>query len=423
MKLAVLGSNKLVTTTDAILTEIFAGVRPDEVIILAEEEPKKPFNELKNVLSVVGLNAEIKAKVLGEGVKSWRENIPSVEADVADVTPGRKYMAYAVLAYSKTREIRYAYLKEEQKGYKIFGYVPFDKIKLLEMRSGNEVQLDPPKTKRGLERKVKLSTDSLNALINIYSLLGEVTIRYDQNEMKKKDLSKQNFYDLSNEEQMCLTRSGFFKFEREKDVMQEAMGDSFFFADTNIYIKIGDRLRDIAYNRASGMRLLSSRAVYNELIEHTKNTQRDNSVIMFHLGMSTYRRLHQPPLTSEIRGQGDIPLIFEAKKLKAELPNNLVIITQDKRVSSSSSSQGVKSIYVENPSPSMNGNIGEFLYCLSFYKNIDIVVKGERMAELHNEVLSDNFTNKLSQIKTINDEYNYPKFLSELEKFLMPSEH
>jgi hypothetical protein len=44
VKLAVLGSNKLVTTINSIVTEIFTGLSPSKIIILKE----KPWRRITN---------------------------------------------------------------------------------------------------------------------------------------------------------------------------------------------------------------------------------------------------------------------------------------------------------------------------------------------------------------------------------------
>lgn len=88
MILGVLGSDKLVTPTNAVLTEVFTGVRPDKVVVLAEEQPKADVAGLKEVLAVFGLSPEIGVKVLGHGIRAWKEGLREVDMDLADVTRG-----------------------------------------------------------------------------------------------------------------------------------------------------------------------------------------------------------------------------------------------------------------------------------------------------------------------------------------------
>jgi hypothetical protein len=54
VKLAVLGSNKLVTTTNALLSEIFTGLIQDHVTILSEERPEKDYSYMKDLVLLPG---------------------------------------------------------------------------------------------------------------------------------------------------------------------------------------------------------------------------------------------------------------------------------------------------------------------------------------------------------------------------------
>ena len=90
MILATLGSSRLVTTLDAIMTELFTGIKPDRILILSEEAREL---DLTNITKPFGINAETKVLELGVGINSWREKVRDISMDVADITPGRKYMA------------------------------------------------------------------------------------------------------------------------------------------------------------------------------------------------------------------------------------------------------------------------------------------------------------------------------------------
>jgi len=220
MILATLGSSKLVTTLDAIMTELFTGIKPDRILILSEEAREL---DLTNITKPFGINAETKVLELGVGINSWREKVRDISMDVADITPGRKYMAVAVLNYSQAEEVRYAYLREEDKGYHIFGYVPLQEITVFDVRKGTSIPYEPPKTIPNLPEKVNIGVESLKALVNLYSLLGEVD--YDQ-----------DF------EELCKLRSGGVRFKEEEKIREYVKKGYFFLADVNAYVNLGDRL-------------------------------------------------------------------------------------------------------------------------------------------------------------------------------------
>jgi len=73
VKLAVLGSNKLVTTINSIVTEIFTGLSPSKIIILKEKtveednELSGKMRELKEVLRYLNVNCEIEVKEIPAG--------------------------------------------------------------------------------------------------------------------------------------------------------------------------------------------------------------------------------------------------------------------------------------------------------------------------------------------------------------------
>ncbi|WP_162268489.1 hypothetical protein AB1303_00915 [Saccharolobus solfataricus] len=47
----------------------------------------------------------------------WKNKISNEKINVLDITPGRKYMAIIGSNYVQADEVRYAYLKDERKGY------------------------------------------------------------------------------------------------------------------------------------------------------------------------------------------------------------------------------------------------------------------------------------------------------------------
>jgi len=408
MILGVLGSDKLVTTTNAILTEIFTGIRPiDKIIILSEEKTKRDYTKLKEIVKVIGINSEIEEIELGKGLKSWREKLKNVDIDVADITPGRKYMAYSIIAYSKAKEVRYVYIKEESKGYHIFGYIPFNEMEVVNMRTGEKINFDPPQTIKGLPNDNELSTTATDALINIYSLLGKVTIENHYREIQEFEISDPK----DENEELCLLRSGFLRYKEEDEIKNEAQKGSFFIADTNTYIKIGPRLKFLTYSKI-GYRLLASRATYNELQNKTSSTQKDEKLYRFYMGMESYRSSHTPPI-SEDRRFGDTNLLEESKRLKSELPDKLVLITADVMLANSARSKGVSTILLRNVNKG-KGDIGVYLNCVKYFTQNSIMVEGKKVAEIPKV---REYEEKI-RVKTIKEELNYPFLLSITENFL-----
>ena len=396
MILATLGSNKLVTTLDAIMTELFTGIKPDKILILREDNNITQLNLLP-VLETLGLKSEVEVKVLGEGIKNWREGLKGVNIDIADITPGRKYMAVAVLNYSNAKEIRYAYLKEEDRGYHIFGYVPLSEITVYNIRTGEPIKYEALKTVKG-EKEVTLRVDSLQALLNLYRLLGNVEFDYNVS---------------PEEEEMCEFRAGFKRFAEEEEI-RKLVDDYLFLADTNVYIKLGDRIRGLTWSKEKGARLLPSKVVYNELLGHTNSTQKGNEDLKFHLAMGSFRRIHKQLPVSEVRKGGDVGIIEEAKALKKELPDGLAIITADEKLSIAAQSQGVKSIYLHKK-VNGKGYESEFLYCLSAYSRVSILVNGEEYSFLPKHQF---LTDKMVKLVNVNKDYNYGYMLSKLEEIL-----
>ena len=399
-----MGSDKLVTPTNAVLTEVFTGVKPDKVIVLAEEQPRADVTRLAEVLDVLGINAEIAVKVIGTGVKAWREGVTDLDLDMVDVTPGRKYMAYAVLAYSRARDVRYVYLKEESKGYHMFGYVPFDEVKVYDMRTGEEVPFDPPKTRGDLPKKSNLTPEGLTSLVNLYSLLGKVEVSTEPDPSVKEDIYEEG-------ERLCKIRAGFLRFEEENQIRKLAES-SYFIADTNVYIVLGTRIARLVWANRS-FRLLPSKSVYKELSAKTESTQKDEFPVKFYLGMQAFRELH-PKLPEIDRRFGDIALLHEVKALKSDFPENIVLITGDKGLVNAARSQGVKCVHLSKLVKSEDGDWGEYISCMRFFANVKVTVDGREAAVVRRTTDLEQYT----EVEAVDLNHNYPKVVDKLELFL-----
>jgi len=408
MKLATLGSDKSVTTINAIMTEILTDIKPSEIYVYRESQPKRTLDGLKDVLKMLGILAEIHEKIIGEGVTTWKEKISKEDIDVFDITPGRKYMALASANYSHAREVRYVYLKEESQGYRIFGYVPFEKLKVFRMNDGKEIKINPPPyTLESLDKESTLDAEALTALYNILKLHGEVKLRigFDYVEDLDDEFIK-----------TCKIRSGMLRFKEEEEIKDYLKTNSVFIADTNVYINLGNRIRKLFYEKEKGFMLFPSISVYNELDYKLKGTQKgDKKMVLFRLGMDTYKNIHKSLIPKVEENMGDVALKKEAEDLKRVLRSNVIIITEDKRLKLSSHS--VETLLLNELSPSKDYDIGEFLYCLSFSeyyyegnKKLRIEVDGKEVAEIR----SDN--DYKVKVKTLEPKYNYAKVLESLRE-------
>ncbi len=411
MRLAVLGSDKLVTPINAILTEVFTGILPDEIYILSEESNnQQKISLISQMLSMFGKKVEVKDVVVGEGVEKWRNYVSNLDVDIADITPGRKYMAISVHAYSKAKEVRYVYIKNERQGYKVFGYIPFNRVKVIDVRKGTQVAFDPIEVKKS-KGTYDLSDDSITALINIYSLLGQVKIIIDGNEVD--DLRRYIKENKENEVGLCATRAGLLRYKEEDDIKKKAKQGYFFVADTNVYIKIGKRISDLVYDREYGRRLLPTRAIFNEIDNNAKSTQKGEKELIFQLASYTFRSLHAPPLTTQSNKAGDVGFVDETKNLKREL-EHVTLITADQRLANSAKSRGVDVILLDELTDDKlaEDGIGEFLHCLSiFRKKVEIKVNDEVKGEILNQKVID------SKAK-VKDSTNYAYLLELEEEFL-----
>ncbi|BCU68021.1 hypothetical protein HS7_14580 [Sulfolobales archaeon HS-7] len=396
MIFATLGSDKLITTVDAIMTEIFTGIKPNKILILSESV--KVDKDLRPVLRSVGIDSDVELRMVGKGIKRWREEISSLNVDVADVTPGRKYMAMVILNYTPA-EVRYAYVEREELGYKVFGYIPLNQVKVYNVRTGDEVAYEPPLTIEGLPTESKLSPIGIEAVYNLFSFIGKVD--YDP---KPQEHS---------EEEICARRGGFIRFKEEEKIGDFVNGGAYLLADTNVYVNVEERLGRLTWNKKDGRKLLASRAVYNEILNHVQSTQKDSNV-KFHLAMMSYKRLHQPPITTIEKGSGDIPLIREARDLKRELPDPLILTTSDVALSNAAKSSGVETLLLRTPITSSEGSTGELIYCMSFFKDVTLTVDGEDFAIVKK---NKTFEDKTSVI-SLKRNYNYPNMIQLLEELI-----
>lgn len=417
MKLAVLGSDKLVTTMNAILTEIFTGELPDEIHVLFEDKPKTDINKIVDIVSLFKKGIKVVPNIIGEGISRWREKVSKLDIDIADVTPGRKYMAVAVYSYSKAKEVRYVYIKNEREGYRVFGYIPFSEVSVTELRTGNNIPLKPVNVLNKDPNVInKLSPDSVRALINLHSLQGDVKIRIDSDELKPEELIDYVYENSSRnleEYRICGLRSGILRFKEENEIKEYAKRGYVILADTNVYINLGMRLRELTYSKEFGSMLLPTKAIYNELQNKTISTQKDKSLMKFYLANMSFKKLHPPPVPTDFKGIGDVALINEAKALKSELLYNIAIVTSDSGVMHSASVQVTKDIVgLHDIIKGDLEGIGEFLYCLSFYKKrIEILVNNKVTATIYGQdIISDKVE--------VKDNTGYALLLEKEEEFL-----
>ncbi|BFH74166.1 PIN domain-containing protein [Sulfurisphaera javensis] len=418
MILATLGSNKLVTTTNAILTEVFTGLKPDEIVILAEEQSKRDYSKIAEILKVLGINAKVTEKIMGRGIEEWRNKLKDLKIDVADITPGRKYMALAVYTYSNAHEIRYIYLEKEEEGYRIFGYAPFTDVRIYDLRNSSLISYDPPQTIKGGNKNVELGREGIRALLNLYLLLGNeivlnlkseegsISLTYDGN--KLSEISQ-----LANEYKTCLVRSGFFVYEAEDNIKRLASDkDNYFIADVNVYINLGNRLSNLIKN---GNQILFSSSTYSELENMLNTTQKnDKKLYIGNLGMDSFKKIHNTIPAGYVNKKlgSDIKLIKEAMDLKGHYPN-VILLTCDQGVYNSAH-QKIKTVLLKELRNG-KGSVEELIYCLRYFADIDLEINGKVYATIKRERMYGK--DKLSLINQ-EEKYNYPYFISLVENYL-----
>ncbi|MBW9141653.1 MAG: hypothetical protein K1T65_08245, partial [Candidatus Aramenus sp.] len=417
--LAVLGSDKLVTTTNAILTEVFTGFIPDEIVVLSETAHKKDISPLSDLVSMFSdAKVKLREEVVGKGVEKWREKVSSLNVDVADVTPGRKYMAIAVYTYSKANEVRYVFLEKESEGYRVFGYAPFNEIKVFDLRTGRDVPFSPPQVKRCGSDVSYLSNDGLRALINVYSLLGKVGLIIDGEEVSLEeltDLINRNRYGGEmgvNAYELCATRSGLLVFKEEEEVRKKVDCNTFFVADTNVYVSLGKRIGLITYSKEHGRRLIPTRSVFNEIENKLETTQKgDEKLKVFQLASLSFRSLHAPPISSNVRGSGDMPFISETASLKAFLPH-VVMVTRDQGVARAAQGKGIEVVLLKDLVRGSLEGIGEFINCLSLMgKKVRLTLNGEEEAIIESQVTASD------RVK-VKDKLKYACVIERAEEFI-----
>ncbi|QXJ32049.1 PIN domain-containing protein [Saccharolobus shibatae] len=421
--LATLGSNKSVTTINAIMTEIFTDVKPTKIEILRETPPSRDIRQgFKKALNYMGINAEINDVMIGVSVNKWRDEIKKYEYDILDITPGRKYMALTSANYGKANQVRYIYLRNESQGYRIFGYVPFEEIEIFDIRNGNEIKISNPPHTTVNDRNSTLGIESLKALYNILSLYGEVRIKIGRDYVEEMNDDKIV--------ELCKMRSGMISFEEEKRIKDSLnKEDVYFVADTNVYINLGNRIRELFWGQEKGFRLIPLLAVYKELSEKLNSTQRDEKLVVFRLGMAAFKNVHLalvPQLEDRLSKIGDVEVMNEVKKLKSALPNNVVLVTMDKNLASNIS-LNVKTITLEKRVTNKQYDMGEFLHCLSYYpqysfnkgirKDLYLELEGKDVAKI-----SYNTEDLLTvNVETLDIKYNYAKVLEVLKDVIKPS--
>ncbi|BBG25053.1 hypothetical protein IC006_2388 [Sulfuracidifex tepidarius] len=375
MILGTLGSDKMVTTVNAILSEVFTEVFPSEVRIYTEDDPSFDYSKIKDFLRVLNVDADVKVVRVGKGISRWKDVISKESLDVADVTPGRKYMALALHNYSNSGQVRYVYLENERKGYRPFGYTPFHEIKVVDLRQGTEVKMKAIKT-RGSPSEVNLNYTGLRMTLNMLSLLGEVKLDYTSDEKA---------------EEFCKSWSGEVKFKEESE-MAKARGR--LIADTNVYMSMGPRLLYF------GDKVLPSSSTYAELLSRTDSTQKMSpELTRFHLGMYAFRLVHDK-VPDPSKKFGDVPLINEAKYLKSEMSEEVTLVTGDSGVMRSARSKGLNVIYLHDREKGKVDFTSKAL-CLSAFTKVDVNVNGDTFLNVRD------WQFETSKVRSLKQDYNY----------------
>ncbi|AWR95348.2 hypothetical protein [Acidianus brierleyi] len=388
MELGVLGSNKLVTTTNAIFTEIFTGIFPDKISILSQDSSNVDFTPLKKALKILGINAEIQNKIVGEEFEKWIEFMEKYSPDILDITPGRKIMALSSI-YSKSKEIRYVYLKEEEKGYRIFGWVPFSELKVYNIITKAQLNLKPLKTVNG--GRAELDIEGLTSLYNILSLNGKVDIESESDEEIEK---------------LCKMRSGILEFDEENVIRDKiAQGDKITF-DTNAFIYLGYRLKKYGSN------VIPLRKVYDELEYNSTGSRPDDKTKMFLLGLSSYRFLHNPPPSNVNKG-GDEGILSEVKE-KMKENGNIWFVTQDRLESEKAKTRGINTILLKNLRPNPDKiKMGSYIHCLSVFSKVRLSIKDEEVITISDGSPSEGH----SMVKSV-EGFNYAEVIKNIQDFV-----
>ncbi|MCY0860922.1 MAG: PIN domain-containing protein [Metallosphaera prunae] len=399
MILGTLGSDKSVTTVNAIMTEVFAGVKPDEIRIYREYAVPSRLDGLNKALNLLSLSPEIKEIVVGDDLDAWRNYMKGEQIDILDITPGRKSMALTSANYAQAKEVRYAYIRYESEGYRVFGYVPFTHLKLLDLRTEKSINLEPPPV-RETDRVSQLTRDSLTALINILSLHGKVEL----------DASVEE-----EDEELCRRRSGFVRFANEGLVRKKAE-EGLIVADTNVYINLGTRLGDLA-RRGRELRLIPSRSVYDELLGKIENSSKDSRLPRFILGLESYYQIHRIPPRSKQGNYGDRSLLEELKFMKMSVAEKVIFVTGDWELGNKARAH-TDTVILEGKKEG-EGDWGTYLECLGKLqfkgKKPGILVNGETVATVEQPPNPSVSPDYRTIVKTLKPNLNYAKVLEALQ--------
>ncbi|MEM0272882.1 MAG: hypothetical protein QW514_10115 [Thermoprotei archaeon] len=403
MKLGVLGSDKLVTTTNAVMYEVFAGVRPSEIVIFSEDPPSNEFTHLSNALSILGLNPKIRFAVLGDNFASWQDVFRKEDVDVLDVTPGRKITALVAASNSRGKT-RYAYLKEEVRGYRVFGHVPLSNIKLVELGGFAEVPMRAqPTLVKGME-EVVLDVEGITATYNLLTLAGRVSIRFGSipypatlDELLGRQVTLGD--DEAEYIKTCFKRAGYLRYDEENLITQSPSILTF---DTNVYIEVGERV-------GLARKTYPLRVVYDELDRLSLNYTRNPSTkeAKFLLGMATYTRVHGAPSPSLAKHSGDAGIIEETMERKKHL-ESLTLVTLDAALAQRAAARGINVIHPHTLRKGV-GDPGEFLRSAVQYSDVEIYLQEKLVAQLKREDVNH------IRFRTLKDEYNYAELIYHLK--------
>ncbi|BCS93412.1 hypothetical protein [Metallosphaera javensis (ex Sakai et al. 2022)] len=400
MILATLGSDKSVSTVNAIMTEVFAGVKPEEIRIYREDSNGlgERKAKLEGALRLLGLSPQIREVVVGNDITSWRSRMREESVNVLDITPGRKYMALTAFNYVMADQVRYAYILQESEGYRVFGYLPFHHLRLTDMRTGDVVKLDPPPVTGG-EPISSLTADSLTALYNVLSLKGKVGVKLPR--------------EYEDYEELCLFRSGFLRFSNE-DLVTSKAREGIIVADTNVYIRMGTRLAELA-RVGRNLKLLPLRTVYDELASRAMNSSRDPNLFTFLLGLDAYNAIHRVP--GERRGErSDVSILKEVRSIKSYVMEKVIFVTGDRELGSKAMGFGVDTVTLEGIRVG-EGDRGTFLQCLGRIQartgKARILLDGKEVVEMGQTVAEGGELR--TRVRTLVGELNYAKVLEYLQ--------